>query len=300
MLFSKKPKTRSFILINPSDELDPERHLMQSSSPASLSPESVSPTTTIDNKGLPSFTKNFTDVLALGIFQTIGNVFTLYSLSLLSVPLVLTIKATEPMFAMLLIKCLRLQDSNLNVFKCIAMLLMVTGTIMASMKEVEFEIAAFVASVMANLGFQMRNIYAKYMSKTSLSYGYNYGILSASTFLWVFVLICGKLFLTFISFSSFTNEHHMVLQLEKDMTLLDLTGLVLVSGICYSSYNFFSLGVLSFVSPVTHSVLNSLKRLLIIWVSITLFNTPVTAVGLLGTFLVITGKFSSFITIKYF
>ena len=213
-------------------------------------------------------------------------------------PLVLTIKATEPIFAMLLLKCLRLQDSNLNVFKCIAMLLMVMGTVMASVKEVEFEMAAFVASVMANLGFQMRNIYAKYMSKTSLSYGYNYGILSVCTFLGVFLLMCGKLLLTFISFSSLTNEHHTVLQLKKDMTLQDLTGLVLVSGICYSSYNFFSLGVLSFVSPVSHSVLNSLKRLLIIWVSIMLFNSPVTVVGLLGTFLVIAGKFSRFITIK--
>ena len=104
---------------------------------------------------MPSFAKNLTDAVVLGIFHTIGNVCTLYSLSLLSVPLVLTIKATEPIFAMLLLKFLRLQDSKLNASKCIAMFFMVAGTIMATVKEVEFEMTAFVASVMANFGFQM-------------------------------------------------------------------------------------------------------------------------------------------------
>ena len=247
---------------------------------------------------MPSFAKNLTDAVVLGIFHTIGNVCTLYSLSLLSVPLVLTIKATEPIFAMLLLKFLRLQDSKLNASKCIAMFFMVAGTIMATVKEVEFEMTAFVASVMANFGFQMRNIYAKYISKTSLGCGYNYGLLSASTFAWVFLLICVKSLLTLIPFSSFTNEKYMILQLGNNMTLQQLTNLVLVSGICYSCYNFFSLGVLSFVSPVTHSVLNSLKRLLIIWMSVIFFNSPITVYGLLGTFLVIAGKFSSFVAEK--
>ena len=286
LLFTKKPKTRASVLINPSDESDTERPLPQSSSSALLSP---SLTARIVRRVIPSLTKNLTDVVILGIFQTIGNVCTLYSLSLLSVPLVLTIKATEPIFTMLLLKVLRLQDSKLNVLKCITMFFMVVGTIMATVKEVEFQMTAFVASVMANFGFQMRNIYAKYMSKTSLSCAYNYGLLSASTFVWIFLLICIQLLLTFIPFSSFTNENHNILRLGKDMTLEYLTGLVLVSGICYSSYNFFSLRVLSFVSPVTHSVLNSLKRLLIIWVSVIFFNSPITAYGLLGTFLAIAG-----------
>ena len=249
--------------------------------------------TTIVKSSLPNFSKNLTDIVTLGTFHTLGNVFTLYAMSLLSVPLVLTIKATEPIFTVFLLKCLSLQDAHLDTPRCTTMAIMVIGTILATVEEVEFESSAFTATVVANFGFQMRNIYAKYFSKVSWKGGYNYGLISASTFVLVSLAMGCRFVVKSYSTCTFNLKYHSIIEIAKSSNWQTLLGLVTVSGVCHASYNFFSFRVLSFVSPITHSVLNSLKRLLIIWAAIILLKSPVTNMGLFGSFLVIMGKFYS-------
>ena len=293
LLFGEKPSTTM-----PSSSTKTQSTSQGSTVSSSLPAEPPSDRITIINTFLPSFDKYLMDVTIVGLFHTIGNVFTLYSLSLLSVPLVLTVKGTEPIFAMFLLKCLNLEEANLNILKCISVLVMVMGTIVATVKEVEFEITAFLAAVTANFGFQLRNIYAKHVSKTSIKCAYNYGLISIYSFILIIIAISGRLFWTCMM--PWILQTHNCSLLEKiisnnsSMNTRKLLISVTLSGICHSSYNFFSLGVLFFVSPVTHSVLNSLKRLLIIWISIMYFNSHVSIVGLLGSLLVITGKSSEY------
>ena len=49
---------------------------------------------------------------------------------------------------------------------------------------------------------------------------------------------------------------------------------------------------MSLISPVTHSVANTVKRSLLIWLSVLIFGNPVTQLSALGTVLVIAGVFS--------
>merc|ERR1711972_49766 len=59
--------------------------------------------------------------------------------------------------------------------------------------------------------------------------------------------------------------------------------MMVASGFHFFMYQLSSFWVLSCVPPITHSVLNTLKRVVIIIVSIIVFRTPVTFQSALGT-----------------
>ncbi len=223
---------------------------------------------------------SFSQHAIVALFHTLGNASTLYCLSVLSVPLVLTVKATEPLFALALLKGLGFQDPHLNFTKLVSISIMVVGTSLASVREVQLDLTAFVAALMANCGFQLRNIYSKYVSKTSLKDPRTYANLSVCSAIIVAVMYVCKLSLhrddQLVS-TGHTNQNAPVMY-------------VLLSGLCHTSYHFFSLRVLSHMSPVAHSVLNSLKRLFIIGTSAIIFSTSVTLVGIAGSVMVISGE----------
>merc|ERR1711920_632375 len=61
--------------------------------------------------------------------------------------------------------------------------------------------------------------------------------------------------------------------------------LIITSSVLFFMYQLSSFWVLSCVQPITHSVLNTLKRCVIIITSIIVFQNPVTAQSALGTFM---------------
>merc|ERR1719316_2617130 len=68
-----------------------------------------------------------------------------------------------------------------------------------------------------------------------------------------------------------------------------LTSMMVLSGFHFFMYQLSSFWVLSCVQPITHSVLNTLKRVVIIIVSIIVFRNPVTFQGACGTAIAIGG-----------
>jgi len=75
----------------------------------------------------------------------------------------------------------------------------------------------------------------------------------------------------------------------KKTSLSNLVYMFLASGFHFFMYQMSSFWVLSQVPPITHSVLNTLKRVVIIIVSIIVFRNPVTAQGAAGTAIAIGG-----------
>jgi len=61
------------------------------------------------------------------------------------------------------------------------------------------------------------------------------------------------------------------------------------ASVCFQLYQQLSFSVLERVSPVTHSVGNSLKRVVIIAASVIVFRNPVSATNIAGTALAIAG-----------
>merc|ERR1711879_732458 len=79
-----------------------------------------------------------------------------------------------------------------------------------------------------------------------------------------------------------------------------LAYLMIMSGFHFFMYQLSSFWVLSCVQPITHSVLNTLKRVVIIIVSIVVFRNPVTVQGAIGTATAIGGVLLYSLTKSYF
>ena len=62
--------------------------------------------------------------------------------------------------------------------------------------------------------------------------------------------------------------------------------------VCFHLQSVMAYAVMGLISPVTQSVANTLKRALLIWLSILYFGNPVTAMSALGTAVCIGGVFA--------
>lgn len=77
--------------------------------------------------------------------------------------------------------------------------------------------------------------------------------------------------------------------LASGYTKPQLFKLLSVSGFLYYIYNEVAFLALSEVAPVTHAVTNTVKRVVIIVVSIFVFRTPLSPLGALGSAMAIAG-----------
>merc|ERR1712141_961356 len=73
----------------------------------------------------------------------------------------------------------------------------------------------------------------------------------------------------------------------------DMTGqmamIYLFNGICFHFQTISGIALMEAISPVTHSVVNTLKRAVLIWVSVIIFKNPITLFSGMGTIIVVTG-----------
>lgn len=61
------------------------------------------------------------------------------------------------------------------------------------------------------------------------------------------------------------------------------------NGIFYHIQSVAAFAIMAYISPITHSVANTVKRALLIWLSILIFHNPVTFFSGVGTLTVIFG-----------
>ena len=65
-----------------------------------------------------------------------------------------------------------------------------------------------------------------------------------------------------------------------------------LNGVAFHLQSVMAYAVMGLISPVTQSVANTLKRALLIWLSILYFGNPVTLMSALGTAVCISGVFA--------
>ena len=67
---------------------------------------------------------------------------------------------------------------------------------------------------------------------------------------------------------------------------------MLLNGLAFHCQSVMAYAVMGLISPVTQSVANTLKRALLIWLSVLYFGNPVTWLSALGTAMCIGGVFA--------
>ncbi|CAF3672776.1 unnamed protein product [Rotaria sordida] len=83
--------------------------------------------------------------------------------------------------------------------------------------------------------------------------------------------------------------YYVNIPLALKLTSKTLVFLYIFNGFVYHIQSVAAFAIMAYISPITHSVANTIKRALLIWISIIIFHNPVTFLSGAGTFIVIFG-----------
>jgi len=228
---------------------------------------------------------NKDDILKLapvGAAFAAGQVCTVASLGAVAVSFTHVVKALEPAVNAVASALILGQVFHPMVYASLAPVFL--GVALASSSELSFTMFGFLTAMASNFFFVTRNVLATKFGSTG-DMGEDKTTrktnqLAVLTFVAAAVLFPVALLLPggLLSFSGACQA-----AISKGATASSIAYMTAASGFYFFMYQLSSFWVLSCVPPITHSVLNTLKRVVIIIVSIVVFRTPVTAQSAAGT-----------------
>ncbi|KAK3288944.1 hypothetical protein CYMTET_3599 [Cymbomonas tetramitiformis] len=204
--------------------------------------------------------------LPMALFHTMGNLLMMMSLGMVAVSFTHTIKACEPFFLVATSATVLGQLPSINLM--LSLVPIVLGVSIASMTELSFNWLGFWTAIGSNVASALRNTYSKnYMGdkRGDLSSLNLLTIISAQS-----CLMCIPIALYF--------EGLVFLPSSAAMAGLDYwktVSSVIVAGAMMTLYQQTSYSILAKCTPVTHSVMNSVKRVAVIVASVLFFRNPV-------------------------
>lgn len=248
----------------------------------------------------PKVTKD--DLLKLtpvGAAFSAGQVATVASLSAVAVSFTHVVKALEPAVNAIASALILGQVFHPMVYASLAPVFL--GVALASSSELSFTMFGFLTAMASNFFFVTRNVLAtKFgsvgeMGEDTVTRKTNQlAVLTAvatAVLLPVALVLPGGLLSAPAAWAA---------SIKSGVPAGTLAYLMIMSGFHFFMYQMSSFWVLSCVQPITHSVLNTLKRVVIILVSIVVFRNPVTAQGAAGTAVAIGGVLLYSLTKSYF
>ncbi|GLC40869.1 holo-[acyl-carrier-protein] synthase [Pleodorina starrii] len=225
-------------------------------------------------------------VLPLAVVHTLGNLLTNMSLGAVAVSFTHTIKAMEPFFSVVL-SAIFLGDTP-SPAVMMTLLPIVGGVAIASMTEASFNWFGFLSAMGSNLTFQSRNVLSK---KLMLKKGGEGGLDNISLFCCI-TLASAVLLLPFNLVLEGWKMTPAGLAEMGVSNPAEVFGWVAASGLCFHAYQQVSYAILQKVSPVTHSIGNCVKRVVVIASSVLFFQNPVSMQNALGTAIALAGVFA--------
>lgn len=231
----------------------------------------------------PKITKPF--VIALlgpALFHTIGHISACVSFSKVAVSFTHVIKSSEPAFSVVFLSFLG-DSYPLKVW--LSIIPIVLGCSLAAITEVSFNFQGLWGALISNVGFVLRNIYSK---KSLQSFkevnGLNlYGWITILSLLYLFPVA------VFVEGSQWIAGYHKAIETIGTPSTFYLW--VITSGVFYHLYNQSSYQALDDISPLTFSVGNTMKRVVVIVSTILVFRNPVRPLNALGSAIAVFGTF---------
>ncbi|KAK3033516.1 hypothetical protein RJ639_032745 [Escallonia herrerae] len=221
-------------------------------------------------------------ILPLAVVHTLGNLFTNMSLGKVAVSFTHTIKAMEPFFSVILSAMFLGEIPSLWV---VASLVPIVGGVgLASLTEASFNWAGFWSAMASNLTNQSRNVLSKkFMVKKEESLD-NIALFSVITIMSFFLLAPVAIFMEGVKFTPTYLQ-------SAGLNVRQVYIRSLIAALCFHAYQQVSYMILQRVSPVTHSVGNCVKRVVVIVTSVLFFRTPVSPINSMGTGVALAGVF---------
>uniref|UniRef100_A0A0D9XC71 Sugar phosphate transporter domain-containing protein n=1 Tax=Leersia perrieri TaxID=77586 RepID=A0A0D9XC71_9ORYZ len=221
-------------------------------------------------------------ILPLAIVHTMGNLFTNMSLGKVAVSFTHTIKAMEPFFSVLL-SAIFLGEMP-TPFVVLSLVPIVGGVALASLTEASFNWAGFWSAMASNVTFQSRNVLSKKLMVKKEESLDNINLFSIITVMSFFLLAPVTLLTEGVKVTPTALQ-------SAGLNLQQIYTRSLIAAFCFHAYQQVSYMILARVSPVTHSVGNCVKRVVVIVTSVLFFRTPVSPINSLGTGVALAGVF---------
>mmetsp|Transcript_12041 Transcript_12041/g.24964 ORF Transcript_12041/g.24964 Transcript_12041/m.24964 type:complete len:258 (-) Transcript_12041:67-840(-) len=219
-----------------------------------------------------------------------------------------TIKASAPFFTVIVAYLMLGETTTVPVLG--SLIPVAGGLVMVSYSELSFNVIGFSAAVATNLIECVQNVF----SKRLLAREYTASQLQFYTSLTALVLQAPLMFLASSPDAAPVTAaplqtalvHNATATVMEPPDVFDNTtgagpeaaGMALsnralailwVDGVLYHLQSVVAYVVMSYLSPVTVSVVNTLKRALLIWISVLVFGNPVTPLAQLGTLVCLLG-----------
>ncbi|KAK3105197.1 hypothetical protein FSP39_019558 [Pinctada imbricata] len=201
----------------------------------------------------PNFWKN---MILVGTMRFSTVVLGLVALKFVAVSFTETVKSSAPLFTVLISSVLTGEYTGFYTF--LTLIPIMGGLALCSAYELSFNIQGFIAALATNL----TECPAELQFYTSISS--------------VVVQIPACFFL---------------IDFEKAQNSLDTMMVIslIANGIFFHFQSISAYVLMGYISPVTHSVANTVKRAFLIWISVVIFGNPVTFLSGLGTIIVTIG-----------
>lgn len=226
--------------------------------------------------------ENWKELSPVGLWASLAHAFSVLALGAGAVSFGQIVKAGEPVFAAAT-NALLLKDID-HPMVYLALLPIIGGVGLASLKELSFTWTALIAASAANQAAALKNV----VSKKVMGKPWAKNLGPQNTY--AVVTILALLFtLPFVAIFDLKTFGAVLEQVTAAGTGADVVRYSVLSGLSFYIYNEASFLTLSKLSPVTHSVANTLKRVVIIVASCIVFKTPMSLLGGIGSGIAVLG-----------
>lgn len=225
---------------------------------------------------------NWKELSPVGLWAALAHAFSVLALGAGAVSFGQIVKAGEPVFAAAT-NALLLKDID-HPMVYAALIPIIGGVGLASLKELSFTWTALIAASAANQAAAFKNVVSKgVMNKPwakSLGPQNTYAVVTVLALLATLPLVLA------FDLKDAVSVYNQVLSMG---TGKDVVKYSFLSGLTFYLYNEASFLALERLSPVTHSVANTLKRVVIIVASCIVFKTPMSLLGGVGSGIAVLG-----------
>nr|XP_042902827.1 solute carrier family 35 member E1 homolog isoform X2 [Parasteatoda tepidariorum] len=189
-----------------------------------------------------------------------------------------TVKATMPLFTVILSRIILGEKQTLKVY--FSLIPIVIGVVIATASEISFNVVGLISALLATMGFSLQHIFSKkVLNETKIHH---------LRLLYVLARLALLFFLpVWVMYDLTTIIYDENLFQQKNQGRIYF--LLFADGLCNYAQNIVAFSIISLVSPLTYSVCNTAKRISVIAVSLILLGNPVTAVNFFGMMLAIFG-----------